>query len=75
MKYSNINDIASLDSAIAGIKKKLQSKKEEVSSSYVRAKEAYTPSSILASGLRSISSFIPFDKLALYLIAKVRRII
>ena len=72
MKYSDIKNIDGLETAISRTRSRLMSKQKEITSRYGKAKEAYSPSSIIASGIRSISTFIPIDKLAIALIEKIK---
>ena len=72
MKYSDIKNIDGLETAIYRTRSRLMSKQKEITSRYGKAKEAYSPSGIIASGIRSISTFIPIDKLAIALIEKIK---
>ena len=72
MKYSDIKNIDGLETAISRTRTRLMSKQKEITALYEKAKVAYSPSSILASGIRSISTFIPFDKFAIALIEKIK---
>ncbi len=65
MKYSEIKDIKSLDKAREDIFSRLESKENEIMRNYGNVKEAYSPVSIFAGALRSISHDIPFDRIAL----------
>ena len=47
------------------IKERISSQEGAVKSSFADLKESYTPSNMLLSGLRSISSYIPIDQLLL----------
>ena len=72
MKYSDIKNIDGLETAISRTRSRLMSKQKEITSRYGKAKEAYSTSGIIASGIRSISTFIPIDKLAIALIEKIK---
>lgn len=72
MKYSDIKNIDGLETAISRTRTRLMSKQKEITAHYEKAKVAYSPSGILVSGIRSISTFIPIDKLAIALIEKIK---
>ena len=71
-RYHNIGRIEDLDAAIRANSLRISSKKDEVLNSYYEAKEFYSPASLFASGLRSISDVIPFDKIVLDLVRRLK---
>ena len=66
MKYRDIKTMDQLEEAEKLVK-------ERISSSFADLKETYTPSNMLLSGLRSISSYIPIDQLLLSTVRLFKR--
>lgn len=66
MKYSEIRDLKGLDTACGEISKKIRAKGEEVLDRWEDVKESYSPTSMVASGIKSISHTIPFDRIILW---------
>lgn len=66
MKYQEVKDLASLNAACKDVSSRADAKGREVLQRWEEAKEAYSPASVIASGIRSISSSIPFDKIVLW---------
>lgn len=73
MRYSDIKDIESLDNARRILSRRIERKGEEVLDRWGEMKEAYSPMGLLASGIRSISGSIPFDKIILYGLRFIRK--
>lgn len=71
-KYSYINNIPELEAAQRQIKAKLKEKTSEMTERFYDLRESFTPSNLLVSGIRSISGFIPFDTILLFLIRRLR---
>lgn len=71
-RYHNIGRIEDLDAAIRANSLRISGKKDEVLNSYEEAKEFYSPASLFASGLRSISDVIPFDRIVLDLVRRLK---
>ena len=65
MKYSDIKDIRGLDAAREDIASRLESKGREIYANYDRVRESYSPTSLFASAVKSISGSIPFDRILL----------
>ena len=55
MKYSDIKDIRGLDAAREDIASRLESKGREIYANYDRVRDSYSPTSLFASAVKSIS--------------------
>ena len=73
MKYSEIKTLDELEKAQRQVKAKLGRKGDAVRSSFYDMKESYTPSNMLLSGLKTVSSYIPFDQLLLSGVRGIKR--
>jgi len=73
MKFSEIKTMKDLESAQRSVRRRIDLKGENVRTSLYDVKEAYTPSNLLFSGLRSVSSFLPVDSILLSLISGLKR--
>lgn len=65
MKYSDIKTMEDLDKAQKFVKRRLDAKGDSVRCSFYAMKDCYSPSNMMISGLRAVSSVIPFDRLLL----------
>ncbi len=72
MKYSDIKDIRSLDTAREIVSNKIGLQKEKLLSGWEETKQSFMPASLVASAIKSISDAIPFDKIALYAIRSIK---
>lgn len=72
MKYSQIKDLGSLDAALRELTGQLEDKGREISEDLGSLRDACTPSNILAAGIRSVSSALPLDRLALWAIRRIK---
>jgi len=72
MKYSDIKDIRSLDTAKEMLSSKIGIQKGKLLSSWQETKQSYMPTSLVATAIKSISDNIPFDKIALYAIRSLK---
>ena len=73
MKYRDIKTMDQLEEAEKLVKERIASQEGAVKSSFADLKESYTPSNMLLSGLRSISSYIPIDQLLLSTVRLFKR--
>ena len=73
MRYSDITDIESLDKARRILSRRVERKGEEVLERWNEMKDAYSPMGLLASGIRSISGSIPFERILFYGLRMIRR--
>ncbi|MGM9764678.1 MAG: hypothetical protein ACI3ZQ_11725 [Candidatus Cryptobacteroides sp.] len=73
MKYSEINSLAALDAARETLSVKIQHKEKEFVNKYEKTKKSYTTASMTSFALRSVSSLIPFDRIALCLVRRAIR--
>ena len=72
MKYSEINNMESLDEARRQLKNGIDGKRQELSLGAEALKDACTPSALIASAVHAVSSFIPFDRLAIWAIRRLK---
>lgn len=73
MKYSDIQDLDSLNQALKSVSDEVRMRGHNVVSSWEVAKEAYSPVNLLAAGIKSASSSIPLDKIVLFGVRLIRR--
>lgn len=73
MKYSEIKTLDQLEKARKQVRKKIGSKGDDVRASFYDMKESYTPSHLMISGLKSVSSYVPVDQLLLTTVRRLRR--
>lgn len=73
MKYSEIKTMEDLERAQRSVRAGLDAKKEAVRCSVMGVRESYSPSNIMMSGLRAVSSVIPVDRLLLLAVEAVRK--
>lgn len=65
MRYSEIKTMDELEAAQRDVRERLDRRELAVRESLLDAREAFTPSNMLFSGLRSLSAFLPVEKLLL----------
>ncbi len=67
--YKNISSLKELDQAIADNALRLKAKEQEIGDGAVKVRDdfrtSFSGASLLASGVRSISRFVPFDAILL----------
>ena len=73
MKYSEIKTMDELERARKQVKVRLDRKGEEVVDSLYGIKETYSPTHLLASGLKSVSEYVPVDQFLLTTIRRIKR--
>ena len=74
MKYSEIKNLESLEAEGLRLSKRLNAKGREVTEKFREARECYTPSGILSSGFKSLSSSVhPLNHIALILIRILKK--
>lgn len=73
MRYSEIKTMDGLESAQKDVRERLRRRELAVRESLLDVKEAFTPSSMLFSGLRNLSAFLPVEKLLLVAIRIFKR--
>lgn len=72
MKYSEIKNIEQLDATRRQLKSEIDGKREELSEGMDALKDACTPSAVIASAVHAVSSSIPFDRLAIWAIRRLK---
>ena len=73
MRYSEIKTMDELESAQRNVRERLNRRKLAMRESLLDAREAFTPSNMLFSGLRGLSAFLPVEKLLLVAIRIIKR--
>lgn len=72
MRYSEIRDMDSLDKACLSAERKTTAKKAEILDGLKDVRESCTAARLFAAGLRGASSAVPFDRIALFLIRRLK---
>ena len=72
MKYSEIKNIESLDGARRRLKADIDAKRQDLVRETEALKDACTPSAVIASAVHAVSSSIPFDRLAIWAIRRLK---
>jgi hypothetical protein len=75
MKYSEIKTMDELDKARHHVKSRLVQEDKLVKVSLLGIRQAYSPSNLLVSGLRSASTVFPFDRILLSLVRRTRSLL
>ena len=73
MKYSEIKTMDQLEKAQKQVKAKIGKKGDDVRDAVYGIKETYSPSHMMLSGLKSVSSYIPIDQLLLTTVRRFKR--
>lgn len=73
--YRSLTKLTELDEAQRQLKRAIDRQGNRVLDSYSGLKDYYTPTNLMASELKSISSVIPFDKLLLVAVAALKRML
>ncbi len=73
MRYSEIKTMDELETAQKDVRERLRRKEFLMRESLSDVREAFTPSSLLFSGLRNLSAFLPVEKLLLVAVRLFKR--
>lgn len=73
MKYSEIKTLGELEAARRDARERIGRKELAVRESFLAVKESYTPSNLIFSGLRNLSTFIPVEKMLLVAVKVLKR--
>lgn len=73
--YHSIKTLVELDEARRRLGEDIGHQGDHVLDSFSSLKDYYTPTNLMVSGLKSISSIIPFDRLLLVAVVALKRII
>ncbi len=73
MKYTDIKNLTDLNIAIGEASAKTRKKASKLQQLWETAKDAYSGTNLIASGLRGASGLIPFDRIALWGLRALRR--
>ena len=72
-KYSQIQNLAELNSALAESAENLARKERQLKKRYEKARGFYTPSAFVAEGTRKLVSNLPLTDIALFFIRRIRK--
>ena len=73
MKYSEIKTLGELETARRDARERIGRKELAVRESFLDVKASYTPSNLIFSGLRNLSTFIPVEKMLLVAVKVLKR--
>lgn len=73
MKYSEIKTMGELEAARRDTKERIGRKELAVREVFLDVKESYTPSNLIFSGLRNLSTFLPVEKMLLLAVRVLKR--
>ena len=73
MKYSEIKTMEELAKAQESIRKRIGRKGEAVRDSLFEVKDSFTPVNLVATGLKSVSTVVPFDRMLLSVVSFLKR--
>lgn len=75
MNYNEIKTMEQLEKARKQVKARIGTKGDQVRDSFYGVKESYSPSHLMVSGLKSVSSYIPIDQLLLTTVRRIKRLL
>ena len=73
MKYSEIKTMEELEKAQKNIRKRIDRKGDAVRESLYEVKDSFTPVNLVATGLKSVSSVVPFDMMLLTVVSALKQ--
>lgn len=73
MRYSEIKTMGELEAARKDVRERLSRRELAVRESILDVKEALTPSNLFFSGMRSLSAFLPVEKMILVAVRALKR--
>ncbi len=73
MRYSEIKTMDELETAQKDVRERLGRREYLLRESLTEVREAFTPSSLLFNGLRSLSAFLPVEKMLLLAVRIFKR--
>lgn len=73
MRYSEIKTMGELEAARKDVRERLIRRELAVRESILDVKEALTPSNLFFSGMRSLSAFLPVEKMILVAVRALKR--
>lgn len=73
MKYSEIKTMEELEKAQKNIRKRIDRKGDAVRESLYEVKDSFTPVNLVATGLKSVSSVVPFDRMLLTVVSALKQ--
>lgn len=73
MKYSEIKTMEELEKAQKSLRKRIDRKGDAVRGSLYEVKDSFTPVNLVATGLKSVSSVVPFDRMLLTVVSSLKQ--
>lgn len=73
MKYCEIKTMDELEKAQKNIHKRIGRKGDAVRESLFEVKDSFTPVNLVATGLKSVSTVVPFDRMLLSVVSFLKR--
>lgn len=73
MKYSEIKTMEELEKAQKSLRKRIDRKGDSVRGSLYEVKDSFTPVNLVATGLKSVSSVVPFDRMLLTVVSSLKQ--
>ena len=70
--YSKIKTVKDLDESRRRLRREIEAAADTMRGGVASVKASFAPVHLLVSGLKSVSGFIPFDRLALSAIGKLK---
>lgn len=75
MKYAEINSIEAIDAARQKLAVEIDRKEDEIRRNFETARDSYSVTSMTVSAVRKMSGIIPLDRIALFLIRKIIKVL
>lgn len=75
MKYAEINSIEAIDAARQELAVEIDRKEDEIRRNFETARDSYSVTSMTVSAVRKMSGLIPLDRIALFLIRKIIKVL
>lgn len=72
MKYSEIKTMDELEKAQKYVSKRINAKGNSVRDSFYEVKDTFSATNLLATGLKSVSSVVPFDRMLLRAVSTLK---
>lgn len=72
MKYSEIKTMDELEKAQKYVSKRINAQGNSVRDSFCEVKDTFSATNLLATGLKSVSSVVPFDRMLLRAVSTLK---
>lgn len=71
--YKNLKNLSDIDRERAALRMSLSLKEKRLSSGFIALKEDFTPVNLFAEGVKSVSSYIPLDRIVLFIVRLLKK--